>query len=501
MADRAGACYTDCVMAEKSLPAWRAAAPFARLKLGLCAALALCACSGATEDRGAVIVQTLVEADRDFIGLRPQLVQEKYRRMAESPQTFLRGAAALFYRDLTARVGTVTARHGAGSEQITLYGDVHVENIGSAVDPQGPLLEATDYDAALRGPFDFDVQRGAVTLAAALHQGQRGDAAVAGAVRAYARAYVFAVASAAAGAPLAALRSGADMGPIADDLLGKAARAVTTREDLSRYTVNDPDQGARLIKRDADTVEPPAPFGERAPLQEALLRYRSTRRGGPLDPAALQIKDVALRLNAGLASLPNLRLWVLCEGPAGPADDLLLELKEERDPPLPSVLLGLGPASPRSGEREAAGPADLGGLSPAARAVATAQVLLSSPGVELDLGHLTLNGVSFLVRAVTRGRRNLDVATMAADLSAGRVKDADVVQLGAAIGRLVGAGHGRTGREAAAAILTAIGDREAFIEDTLARAQAAHQQLRQDLDLFQEALRARGPLLGAQVPR
>lgn len=484
-------------MTEAPRPAWRAAAPAQLLLWG---ALTLAACSGATTDRSAVIVQTLVEQDRDFIGLRPQLVQEKYRRMAESPQTFLRGTAALFYRDLTARLGTLTARHGAGSEQITLYGDVHVENIGSAVDQQGPLLEATDYDAALRGPFDFDVQRGAVTLVAALHQGQRGDAAVAAAARAYARAYVFAVASAAAGTPLAALRSTADMGPIADDLLSKAARGVSTREDLTRYTVTDPQTGARLIKRDADTVDPPAPFGDRAPLQGALERYRSTRRGGPVEPAALQIKDVALRMNSGLASLPNLRLWVLCEGPAGPEDDLLLELKEERDPPLPSALLALGPASPRSGEREAAGPADLGGLSPAARAVAVAGVLLSSSGVELDLGHLTLHGVSFLVRAVTRGRRNLDVATMAADLSTGRVKDADVVQLGAAIGRLVGAGHGRSGREAAAAILTAIGDREAFIEDTLARAQAAHQQLLLDLLLFQEALRARGPLLGAQVP-
>ena len=84
--------------------------------------MATTGCSGADaqDARGALVVRTLVEADRDFIGLRPEWVQAKYRLMAESPQSFLRGTAGLFYRDLTARDGTLTARGGPGAAQVTL---------------------------------------------------------------------------------------------------------------------------------------------------------------------------------------------------------------------------------------------------------------------------------------------------------------------------------------------------------------------------------------------
>src|SRR6185369_9930458 len=107
------------------------------------------------------------------------------------------------------------------------------------------------------------------------------------------------------------------------------------------------------------------------------------------------------------------RLWLLLEGPPGEDDDLLLELKEQRDPPLPIGLLGRGPSSPAP-------------WSNGARVLAGFQRLASSPTVDPDFGFVTHQGLSFQVRRVTRGRRNLDVGDLAAAITSGRYGDGDL---------------------------------------------------------------------------
>jgi hypothetical protein len=99
------------------------------------------------------------------------------------------------------------------------------------------------------------------------------------------------------------------------------------------------------------------------------------------------------------------------------------------------------------------------------------------------------------VRSVTWARRSIEVAELVAALRAGAYGHDDLLALGAAIGRLLGAGHGRS---AGAAILSAAGDGEIFVEDTARRALAEVRRLEADFQLFQRALASRGPLLGAR---
>ena len=184
------------------------------------------------------IVQTLVESDRNRSICAREFVEGKYREMKTTPQNFLRGTAALFYRDY-ARQRPVL--HGDGAELVQLYGDAHLENAGASYDADGMLLEITDFDATVRGPFDWEVRRAGLAVAVGL--GMAGhETAIPAAVDALAAGYLEGLA--AAPAPL---RS--PLARVWDDLLADAQQRLTRREDLSRYTVIE--NGRRRIVRDA----------------------------------------------------------------------------------------------------------------------------------------------------------------------------------------------------------------------------------------------------------
>lgn len=422
------------------------------------------------DGRRAFVVGTLVTQDRDLSAERPALVAEKYRLMAEGPQEFLRGTAALFYRDLGAAP--------RAAAEVVLYGDPHLENFGASPDGDGAAFEATDFDAAVRGPFDWDLQRAALGLAVALRLGKQGEDGAAAAVRSLARAYLEALSGPAG--------PGAAPSAIVEEVLDEARAAAAQRQDLSRDT--ELAAGRRRLRRGGDSREVPAPFA--GGLAAALEGYRQSRRGGPGEATAFAVKDAVQRLGVGVSSLPNYRLHVLVEGPPGEEDDWILELKEERDPPAPA--LGAGPPAR---DWLSPTPPPPGPLSNATRVASGAAALLSSPTLEPDLGHGSLGGVPFLVRRATPARRNLDVAALAAAFRDGTYGAAEQAALGAAVGTLLGRGHGRSG--AAAAIRAAAGDADVFADETARRALAAERRLRTDLALFRDALDELGPLLGA----
>jgi uncharacterized protein (DUF2252 family) len=110
------------------------------------------------------------------------LLPLRYERMAASPWTYFRGAAAVMAADLAAQP------HSGLTVQ--MCGDAHVLNFGLWATPERNLAFALrDFDETLPGPFEWDVKRLAASLVIIArengHPDHVGLDAVAACVRAY----------------------------------------------------------------------------------------------------------------------------------------------------------------------------------------------------------------------------------------------------------------------------------------------------------------------------
>ncbi|WP_265523185.1 DUF2252 domain-containing protein [Oerskovia flava] len=110
------------------------------------------------------------------------LMPLRYARMATSPWTYLRGAAAVMAADLAA------APHSGLTVQ--MCGDAHILNFGFWASPERQLLfDARDFDETLPGPFEWDLKRLATSVYVLADAEQLevscGDDAAAAAVEAY----------------------------------------------------------------------------------------------------------------------------------------------------------------------------------------------------------------------------------------------------------------------------------------------------------------------------
>ena len=112
----------------------------------------------------------------------PELGRLRYERMAESPFSFFRGAAAVMAMDLATTPTT--------GVYVQACGDAHVNNFGFFASPERNLVfDINDFDETIPGPWEWDVKR----LCASLHvvARQRGlrpgdaDAIVMAAARTY----------------------------------------------------------------------------------------------------------------------------------------------------------------------------------------------------------------------------------------------------------------------------------------------------------------------------
>ncbi len=87
----------------------------------------------------------------------PALVPIRYGRMAPSPFTFLRGAAAIMAADLA---GTPTS-----GIRVEACGDAHLSNFGFFATPERNLIfDLNDFDETLPAPFEWDVKRLAASI-------------------------------------------------------------------------------------------------------------------------------------------------------------------------------------------------------------------------------------------------------------------------------------------------------------------------------------------------
>jgi len=90
----------------------------------------------------------------------PELIPVRHGRMAVSPFTFYRGAALPMAADLAPGPTTGII--------VQLCGDAHLSNFGLFASPErAELFDINDFDETLHGPFEWDLQRLAASLAVA----------------------------------------------------------------------------------------------------------------------------------------------------------------------------------------------------------------------------------------------------------------------------------------------------------------------------------------------
>jgi uncharacterized protein (DUF2252 family) len=90
----------------------------------------------------------------------PELVPIRYGRMAVSPFTFYRGAAAVMSADL--------ARTPDSGLRVQVCGDAHLSNFGAFAAPDRRLVfDLNDFDESLPGPWEWDVKRLAASFVVA----------------------------------------------------------------------------------------------------------------------------------------------------------------------------------------------------------------------------------------------------------------------------------------------------------------------------------------------
>lgn len=99
--------------------------------------------------RGHDALETLLEQNTTRV---PDLVPIRMWRMAASPWTYYRGAAAVMAADLASTPNT--------GIDVQLCGDAHVLNFGLWATPERQLsFDLRDFDETVRGPFEWDVKR------------------------------------------------------------------------------------------------------------------------------------------------------------------------------------------------------------------------------------------------------------------------------------------------------------------------------------------------------
>jgi uncharacterized protein (DUF2252 family) len=93
----------------------------------------------------------------------PELVPIRYGRMAASPFSFFRGAAAVMASDL--------ASTPVSEIRVQLCGDAHLANFGGFASAERQLMfDLNDFDETFPGPWEWDVKRLAASIAIAARE-------------------------------------------------------------------------------------------------------------------------------------------------------------------------------------------------------------------------------------------------------------------------------------------------------------------------------------------
>ncbi len=466
------------------------------LRLQLCSLLAFAACSQAPSDpRQRVVGSVMEQADDALLRTRPELVAGKYSQMSVPGTSFYRGALPLYLHDFEEGNG------GLGGFNLALpptlapcAGDPNPESFGTLLASDGTVgLELSDFDAADRAPFLFDVRRFTAGIALAANLANAGDSAAQTASAAAAQSialagmigYVQGIEAAAVGTPPERVAS-PTRNPYLDGLLAQALAGATDRGELITETAVDPSGHRHLLRGAIDPSDPQHVFGDLpaaayAALQDTLDAYQQTLVSPP-PPGYFTVLDAVREYGAGVASWPNVRAVVLIQGGGGTsADNQLLEIQELPDSPLAHVFppgLDVGDVSERN--------------------LLLSRAAWARPDADFLWGASTWMGLPVQIRHETAAAQRINVSDLSGSNGTVVVLQNLALTLGTLLARLHSASlEGEP--SAASAIWEAISvDPEGFEADQAAAGVAYSSQSLADLVSWQAELQGLGLNLGIQ---
>ncbi|RKR06718.1 uncharacterized protein (DUF2252 family) [Kushneria sinocarnis] len=398
--------------------------------------------------------QTLREDHATRIAAGSEEAEGKFNKLSDSLYSFFRGTALLFYRDM--------AGDDAWMPTVLALGDVHPENFGVMPNVNNvPIFSVNDFDEAYYAPFTWDIKRGAVGfMIAAKTEGELKRKHRIKVVRHFVQGYI--------------------------EGTRRLAREGTEQEEEMRF-----DNAPKLIRQlFRDAHEERAEWLMEDYLDETKSRFRSTKELVPISSRrdefqaitdrlirennievpqrakGMRVKDVAIRLDQGTASLGLNRYYVLIEGPGRDgSDDLIIEYKQARR----SALSGLVP--PSSYE-----------MDTRAERISHAQAVHLSHG-DRFYGHVEFDSLSYMSRERAPFRDDIDLD----ELSKSEWKDYARI-CGGVLAQVhaLSDESGRIDYDIEPAIMKAIEPAELFTEDMVAFATEAADRLRRDHEMFRE---------------
>ncbi|MFJ4187241.1 DUF2252 domain-containing protein [Kitasatospora sp. NPDC089509] len=257
-----------------------------------------------------------------------RLLPIRYGRMADSPFTYLRGAAAVMAADLAAVPDTGLT--------VQLCGDAHLLNFGVYASPERALLfDVNDFDETHPGPFEWDLKRLAASIAVAARGNGQDDDGARRAARTAALGYAAAMRRLAGLGELAVWYSRVDAADLPERIRkARRRKAVAADLDHARRRTSLQAFGKLAEERDGRCRIISAP-----PLIEELKRtelraigevFSDYRAGLAEDRRVLldryRFVDAAMKV-VGVGSVGTRCYIVLLEG-RDHRDPLFLQLKE-----------------------------------------------------------------------------------------------------------------------------------------------------------------------------
>jgi uncharacterized protein (DUF2252 family) len=349
-----------------------------------------------------------------------QLIPVKFERMSDSSFAFFRGAVEIMAADLGASKRTAL--------EVQLCGDAHLKNFGFFATPGSDIvLDINDFDETMRGPWEWDVKRCAVSVVLAGRVAGDSDGDCKDAGRLFLEEYsawmrTFAGMTVLEVARHRAIRSYGD--PLISGALKQAERS-SPLVNLNKLTQGNARRGYRFLRKPKLIWE--IGGAEKKAVLAALPEYRKS-----LSPDHQMILDryhpvdVGFKV-VGTGSVGTRDYIVLLFG-RDARDPLFLQIKEE--PPSAYAPYYKGPALPTNqGQRVVQGQRAMQVLS------------------DLLLGWCSIGGRDYVIRQLNDhkssiepellgGRRLAEYSRVCAELLAkGHARSGDAVAIAGYLGR------------------------------------------------------------------
>ncbi|MCB9642624.1 MAG: DUF2252 family protein [Myxococcales bacterium] len=476
--------------------------------LGVCVGCS----SPSLEPRDAYLRNLLIEDNwpllrripEEMDGKSRRLLEEKLLLMSQEMYAYFRGTVIVYLRDQTMLYGntTPTAFGSPDSSYIGLVGDPHPENIGTykAIDGS-QRIDFNDFDAAMYGPFIFDVRRLILGYwIAAQKVGLRPpEKAVQDALASsITGAYFDEIMRLKEGGAPYLFRPSRQHGVLIEDMFARAKRDGDANEDLSDYTRIQDNKRVMfhgVVEADTngiinDRVGPLDAQEERL-LREILRIYPTSLLKPSLFPKGyFTWKAASQRFGSGVSSYPRLRYYILVEGASASLDDdILLEVKEVAEPPsLPGF-----PLFPKQTFRDNA-----------ERVVWIQRQLQEDAEDDAFLGNVSISPMAFRIRQRIKYQKNFSVSRFLEKYQEKKWRAEDLRIFAQEAGKLLARTHakaptlqGGKGLEVIAKLLE--GKRERFIQEQEDFIRRYGPQTQKDFQQLSHLLDRYGALLGYQA--